>query len=169
MSNELPPGWRWVLLRELGDIAGGLTKGKKRQPSDRLQEVPYLRVANVQRGQLNLDEVKTIQATEAEIAALRLVPGDILFNEGGDRDKLGRGCVWRGQLPLCIHQNHVFRVRLREDSSPAYISAFGNSSDAQKYFISSGRQTTNLASINITKLGELRVPPRVREVVASVA
>jgi len=159
--RELPQGWACFPLRELGDITGGLTKGKKRRPTDRLTEVPYLRVANVQRGFLNLSEMKLIEATDSEIAALSLVPGDVLFNEGGDRDKLGRGCVWSGELPLCIHQNHVFRVRLKHGLIASYVSAYGNSDDGQRYFLGSGKQTTNLASINITTLGGLpvRVPP----------
>lgn len=35
-----------------------------------------------------------------------------LLTEGGDPDKLGRGTLWKGELSECIHQNHVFRVRL---------------------------------------------------------
>lgn len=84
--------------------------------------------------------------------------GDVLFNEGGDRDKLGRGWIWRGQLPECIHQNHVFRARLRTpDVFPEYLSWYGNSG-GQKYFFEQGKQTTNLASINLTKLKRLPVP-----------
>jgi type I restriction enzyme S subunit len=148
-------------LRDLGVIVGGLTKGKKRRPDQLLQTVPYLRVANVQRGALDLTEVKHIEATQEEVDALRLQRGDVLFNEGGDRDKLGRGCVWREELPLCIHQNHVFRLRLQSEADPQFVSAYGNSTEAQQYFLGSGKQTTNLASINITTLGALPVclPP----------
>lgn len=161
MSDSLPPGWRRILLRDLGEIVGGLTKGKKRRPDDVLQPVPYLRVANVQRGWLDLGEVKLIDATAAEVSALQLRHGDVLFNEGGDRDKLGRGAIWRDELPLCIHQNHVFRLRVREGADPQFVSAYGNSSEAQQYFLGSGKQTTNLASINISTLGALPVylPP----------
>lgn len=148
-------------MRDLGVIVGGLTKGKKRRPDQLLQTVPYLRVANVQRGALDLTEVKHIEATQEEVDALRLQRGDVLFNEGGDRDKLGRGCVWREELPLCIHQNHVFRLRLQSEADPQFVSAYGNSTEAQQYFLGSGKQTTNLASINITTLGALPVclPP----------
>jgi len=161
VSDSLPPGWRRILLRDLGEIVGGLTKGKKRRPDDVLQPVPYLRVANVQRGWLDLGEVKLIDATAAEVSALQLRHGDVLFNEGGDRDKLGRGAIWRDELPLCIHQNHVFRLRVREGADPQFVSAYGNSSEAQQYFLGSGKQTTNLASINISTLGALPVylPP----------
>lgn len=152
------PSWPSVALRSLGELKGGITKGQKRRPGERTREVPYLRVANVQRGYLDLAEIKTIVATETEIEELALKSGDVLFNEGGDRDKLGRGWVWNDELPLCIHQNHVFRFRpdsQRIDSR--FVSYFGNS-HGQKYFLEQGKQTTNLASINLTKLGALPVP-----------
>jgi type I restriction enzyme S subunit len=107
----LPEGWEWASLGAIAELKGGLTKGQKRKAADILREVPYLRVANVQRGFLALGEVKTIDATEEEIQELRLETGDVLFNEGGDRDKLGRGWVWEGKIAECVHQNHVFRAR----------------------------------------------------------
>ena len=123
-----------------------------------IRSVPYLRVANVQRGYLDLTEVKEIEASESEIEALKLQPGDILFNEGGDRDKLGRGWIWNGELTECVHQNHVFRARLKNsEDQPKFISFYGNS-EGQRYFMEQGKQTTNLASINLTKLGALPIP-----------
>jgi type I restriction enzyme S subunit len=160
-SQAAPPGWALTTLSAIADLAGGITKGQRRKPADRLRSVPYLRVANVQRGFLDLEDVREIEATEAEIEELRLLPGDVLFNEGGDRDKLGRGWVWGGEFPECIHQNHVFRARLRSpDIVPKLISWYGNSL-GQQYFIAQGKQTTNLASLNLTNLGQLPVllPP----------
>ncbi len=153
----LPEGWAWARLDALAAIKGGITVDKKRQdPTAR--NVPYLRVANVQRGYLDLAEVKLIDAPEAEIKELRLLPGDILFNEGGDRDKLGRGWIWEGQLPECIHQNHVFRARpFAVEVSSKLVSWWGNTF-GRDYFIREGKQTTNLASINLTKLSALPVP-----------
>jgi type I restriction enzyme S subunit len=109
---QLPVGWIWVKLDQVADITGGITKGKKHASDTKLRKIPYLRVANVQRGFLDLSEMKTIAATEQDIQKLTLIVGDILFNEGGDRNKLGRGWVWEGKIPECIHQNHVFRARL---------------------------------------------------------
>jgi type I restriction enzyme S subunit len=147
-----------VPLGELGEVVGGLTKGQKRRSGTAVRPVPYLRVANVQRGYLDLREVKLIEATEEEISGLSLCPGDILLNEGGDRDKLGRGWIWRGELPLCVHQNHVFRVRLRPGVAyPEFISWYANSI-GQKYFFAEGKHTTNLASISLTKLRAFPVP-----------
>jgi type I restriction enzyme S subunit len=154
----LPEGWEWASLGTIAELKGGLTKGQKRKSTDILREVPYLRVANVQRGFIDLDEVKTIEATEEEIKELCLENGDVLFNEGGDRDKLGRGWVWEEKIPGCVHQNHVFRARLVGDvMQPKLLSWYGNSIGRQ-YFEDEGKQTTNLASLNMTKLSMLPVP-----------
>jgi type I restriction enzyme S subunit len=155
---QLPPEWTWTHLREIAALKGGIAKGNKRTGRAISRPVPYLRVANVQRGYLNLNEILNIEATEKEINELRLISGDILFNEGGDRDKLGRGWVWQGQINECIHQNHVFRGRLYDQNwDPRLISHWGNAF-GQKYFQDEGKQTTNLASISLSKLGDLPVP-----------
>lgn len=156
-SPSVVSGTRTVHLSEIADIQGGITLGKKRDPSEHTRLVPYLRVANVQRGFVDLSEVKSIEATEEEIRRLRLQPGDVLFNEGGDRDKLGRGWVWEGQISECIHQNHVFRARIRNGMAlPRFVSHYGNSV-AQKFFWDQGKHTTNMASINRTSLGSLPI------------
>lgn len=163
---ELPEGWTWALVEQLGEVQGGITKGQKRRKGKEYRSVPYLRVANVQRGYLDLSEMKEIEAPVDTIERLRLEVGDVLFNEGGDRDKLGRGWVWEGQIDECIHQNHVFRVRpYSADLEPKYLSFFGNSA-AQTYFVEHGVQTTNLASVNMTKLKALPValPPASEQV-----
>lgn len=155
---ELPEGWVWASLDMLGEIASGVAKGTKRDSSLITREVPYLRVANVQRGYLDLKEVKTILAIERDISDLTLKDGDILFNEGGDRDKLGRGWVWRSQISECIHQNHVFRMRpYIDDLQSELISHHGNTF-GKLWFQNVGKQTTNLASINMGMLRAFPVP-----------
>ena len=152
-----PESWAWARLDSIAALKGGITVDSKRKDST-ARNVSYLRVANVQRGFLDLNEVKTIKAPASAIEELRLHVGDILFNEGGDRDKLGRGWIWEGQLLECIHQNHVFRARLfSTDIQPKLVSWWGNSF-GKDYFLREGKQTTNLASINLTKLGAFPVP-----------
>jgi type I restriction enzyme S subunit len=156
--GKLPEGWEWSTLDALAEIKGGITKDQGRKFSVPARSVPYLRVANVQRGYLDLTEMKEIVTTEVEIQELALKPGDILFNEGGDRDKLGRGWIWNGELPECIHQNHVFRARLFVSSlNPKLVSWYANTF-GQKFFFDEGKHTTNLASISMTKLKGLPVP-----------
>lgn len=160
---RLPEGWCWATVDQVGKVGSGITKGGKKRDATR-RAVPYLRVANVQRGRLDLRVIKTILASDAEIRRYSLKSGDVLFNEGGDRDKLGRGWVWSGGLAECLHQNHVFRVRpfLREYPSE-FLSHYGNSA-GQEWFFRRATQSVNLASINQTVLRSLPVPlPPLRE------
>jgi type I restriction enzyme S subunit len=154
----IPSGWSWQALGSMATIAGGVTKDSNRQDDPTFVEVPYLRVANVQRGWLDLSEITTIRVAPDKAAALRLEPNDVLFNEGGDRDKLGRGWIWEGQIDDCIHQNHVFRARLNgQDMQPKFVSWWGNTF-GRNWFEKAGKQTTNLASINLTTLKTFPVP-----------
>lgn len=145
-------------LGEISDIASGVTKGQNYN-GRKTVEVPYLRVANVQDGYLDLSEMKTIQALPSEVEELRLHVGDVVMTEGGDFDKLGRGAIWRGQIENCIHQNHIFRVRLeRTKVLPEFFENYLLSPEAKNYFLGASKQTTNLASINMTQLKQLPVP-----------
>ena len=155
---KLPEGWVWASLEAVADVTGGITKDKKKDSLPGMREVPYLRVANVQRGFLDLSEMKDIKASPEDIAELALRKGDVLFTEGGDRDKLGRGWVWSEELSECIHQNHIFRARLLSSGiQPTLVSHHGNTFGRQ-WFTKAGKQTTNLASINLGILKQFPVP-----------
>lgn len=157
-----PMGWpEEQVLGQVADIASGITKGRK-VPAGPTRTVPYLAVANVQDQRLLLDVIKTIEASEQEIARYRLRSGDLLLTEGGDPDKLGRGTIWNEDLPECIHQNHIFRVRLTDDRlTPRFASLLLASQRGKRFFLRRAKQTTGIASINKTQLSEfpLLVPP----------
>lgn len=109
--GEIPKEWRKTQLRHCATIKSGITLGKSYSKDTVLIERPYLRVANVQGGYVDLNDLATIQVTPDEDLKYRLHSGDVLMTEGGDRDKLGRGCVWHGEIEPCLHQNHVFAVQ----------------------------------------------------------
>jgi type I restriction enzyme S subunit len=118
-----------------------------------------LRVANVQRGFLELDVIKDIEIPFEELDKFRLQPNDLLITEGGDWDKVGRTAIWRGEIADCIHQNHVFRGRLvSTELRPEWFMLYFNSPVGRRYFESASKQTTNLASINATELRGCPVP-----------
>lgn len=155
---ELPDEWVYCRLSDVAAIGSGMSVSKSRKHEDPM-EVSYLRVANVQRGYLDLSDIRSMPVERSQLASLKLQELDVLFNEGGDRDKLGRGWVWDGQIETCITQNHVFRARpyKQERTWSRFISEWGNSY-GRDYFEKGGKQTTNLASINKTVLKALPVP-----------
>ena len=156
--GRIPREWRIAPLREVADIASGVTLGRNLTGAGTL-ELPYLRVANVQDGYLDLADVKTVRIFSSELERFQLKCGDVLMNEGGDYDKLGRGTVWENQIPVCLHQNHVFRVRCRFDVLNCYfLAAVSGSETGKRYFLRSSKQSTNLASINSTQLNAFEVP-----------
>ncbi|MHC8373985.1 restriction endonuclease subunit S [Pseudomonas sp. MDT1-85] len=163
-GNVLVNDRGWNDSKELGDcaeIVSGFTKGRKLD-GKLTSSVPYLTVANVQDKFLKMDGVKTEEATDSEVERYRLLKGDLLLTEGGDPDKLGRGTLWNDELPVCIHQNHVFRVRLVTDElTPIFLNWLVGSVRGKRYFLKSAKQTTGIASINISQLKNfpLLIPP----------
>jgi len=157
--GEVPAHWAVTRLKFVAGVQTGIAKGKDTTGKDTIA-VPYLRVANVQDGFLVLDDIATLEIEVEQLARYRLMPGDVLMNEGGDFDKLGRGSIWRGEIPDCIHQNHVFAVR-PSSVRAEWLNRITSSQYAQFYFMGRSKQSTNLASISSSNIMELPVllPP----------
>lgn len=154
--GDIPAHWELWRLKHLAEVRGGLTLGKKYSRND-LIEMPYLRVANVQDGYLKLDDVQTVEVSPEEARCYLLQRDDVLMNEGGDIDKLGRGCVWRDEIKSCLHQNHVFSVRPRR-ADAEWLALWTSTLHAKRYFEQRAKRSTNLASISSTNIKELPVP-----------
>lgn len=157
-----------VRLDEIAEISGGITKGRDLSQQKTIT-LPYLRVANVQNGYLDLSQMKDIEVKLNEVDKYLLQEGDVLYTEGGDRDKLGRGTVWKNEIPRCVHQNHVFKARLNQERAlPQYVAYWSMSVYARDYFFKKGKQSVNLASINKTVLSALILPMPSLEEQASI-
>ena len=153
--------WNEQPLESMADIVSGITKGRKIKGQNMIK-VPYMAVSNVKDGYIDWTTVKTIEATEQEIEQYRLLPDDVLMTEGGDPDKLGRGAIIKEPLENCIHQNHIFRVRLNESVIlPGFFAEYLKHQKSKRYFIGCAKQTTGIASINMRQLKALPVllPP----------
>ena len=160
--GPVPESWEVVPLSECAVVQTGIAKGRKVNAEEAV-EVPYLRVANVQDGYLDLSEMKTITIRKNEQSRFALQKGDVVLTEGGDFDKLGRGFIWHGQIDNCVHQNHVFAVRPDTERISSEFFAYQSQSPYGKsYFLSVAHKTTNLACINTTKLKAFPVllPPQ---------
>lgn len=156
-----PKGWPTAPLSTVAEVISGVAKGRKLSPEESI-ELPYMRVANVKDGHLDLSEVKRIAIKRTEADRLLILPGDLLMTEGGDPDKLGRAALWRGEIEGCVHQNHIFKVRSDRDCLvPEYLRSLAGSGYGKAYFLSVAKKTTGIASINKTQLSAFPVvlPP----------
>ena len=169
--GEIPKEWRKTQLRHCATIKSGITLGKSYRKDTVLIERPYLRVANVQGGYVDLNDLATIEVTPDEDLKYRLHSGDVLMTEGGDRDKLGRGCVWHGEIEPCLHQNHVFAVQTNETILlPEFLEYLTASDVGRSYFDITAIKTTNLACTSSSKVLAFTIPlPPIEEQIEIVS
>jgi type I restriction enzyme S subunit len=163
-AGWIPEDWNCVSLEQVAYVQTGLAKNKKKNLQNPIER-PYLRVANVQDNYLDLREIKTIEVESSNIKRYLLEYGDVLFTEGGDFDKLGRGAIWRDEIDDCLHQNHIFAVRCKQNYlNRNFLAAISSSHIGRRYFSISSKQSTNLASISLTQLKEFPLPlPKLAE------
>lgn len=157
-ADSLPSTWTRVRFEDVALVAGGVTLGRK-LGDRKTVSLPYLRVANVKRAEIDLSVVKEVSIAEDEVERYALRENDLLMTEGGDWDKVGRAAIWRAEIPVCLHQNHVFRARMRStEIKPFWFERYFNSPTGRGYFESSAKQTTNLASINMRQVRGCPIP-----------
>ena len=157
--GKVPTHWRVTKIKNFVSIRSGITLGKQYPPGTQLISCPYLRVANVKAEYVDLQDVATIMVTSEEAEKYALKSGELLMTEGGDRDKLGRGTIWHGEIPGCLHQNHVFAVQVNEKYMlTKFLDYLTASPVGREYFDLTAKKTTNLASTNSTTILQFSVP-----------
>ncbi|QKU78948.1 hypothetical protein HPY08_08425 [Vibrio cholerae] len=155
-----PKGWDLKFLSSLGEVKGGLQVTSKRSVNP--ISVPYLRVANVYRDHLELEEVKEIQVTDKELKSVLLEKGDVLFVEGhGNANEVGRAAVWNNEIPQCVHQNHLIRFRPGPAIRPEFLSAFVNSASGRRQLLQMSKTTSGLNTLSTSNIKSIQVlvPP----------
>jgi type I restriction enzyme S subunit len=155
--GEVPGHWEVRPLKLLSNLQTGIALGKKYE-SEPLENRPYLRVANVQDGYLDLTDIAEMSVPASEVRRSELRKNDVLMTEGGDFDKWGRGYVWNGEIGGCLHQNHIFAVRPTGLLRPRFLAMMTYSAYGRAYFTATSKQSTNLASTNSTKVNHFTVP-----------
>jgi type I restriction enzyme S subunit len=155
---KAPADWKSSLLHHVAEVRSGLSKSSRREGPT--VKKPYLRVANVQDGFLDLAEIKEIDVPAAQVARFTLEAGDLLLIEGnGNPENLGRGCIWNGQIPECVHQNHVFSVRILPNAEmlPEFLALQLQSDHGRNYLLSCAKGSTGLSTLNSAQLKEFPV------------
>ena len=154
---ELPVGWEWVRINDLAEVQGGIQKTQLRTPLK--QHFPYLRVANVQRDALCLEEIERFELSMEELERWRLVAGDLLIVEGnGSAEEIGRCAVWTGAIDPCVYQNHLIRVRCFQQDCMAFIKLFLNAPSGAEEMKRLAITTSGLYNLSVGKIRNYAVP-----------
>lgn len=157
---ELPKGWAWATLEQLGVTFGGLTKNPKR--SKFVRQLPYLRVANVYANELRLDKIERIGVEDSELEKLLLRRNDLLIVEGnGSKDQIGRLAIWDGSIEPCVHQNHLIKVRPAFTEITKWILYWLLSPIGRHFVELVASSTSGLYTLSVNKVGDLSIaiPP----------
>ena len=154
---DLPEGWTWASAGQVAEVQGGIQKQPKRRPVE--NQFPFLRVANVLRGQLDLENVHEIELFPGEIERLRLLPDDLLIVEGnGSPKQIGRMAVWKGEIMNCVHQNHIIRARTIGGVIPEYVEGYWNSPLGSDRVLNVASSTSGLYTLSVSKVSVLPIP-----------
>jgi len=153
---ELPQGWVWASVEQVSEIQGGIQKQPSRVPVE--NKYPFLRVANVARGKLKLDDVHEIELFSGELERLALVVGDVLIVEGnGSLAEIGRCALWDGSIPNAVHQNHLIRVRPIGVVSQ-FVETWLNSLGGIDKLTKLAATTSGLYTLSVGKISKIPIP-----------
>lgn len=112
----LPEGWEWKTINDLFDIQQGASMSPRRRHGKNPQL--FLRTKNILWGEVDTTDLDKMDFTIDEIEKLKLRKGDLLICEGGD---VGRTALWEEQIPLVLFQNHIHRLRQKDNNvEPKY-------------------------------------------------
>ncbi|MEU3937611.1 restriction endonuclease subunit S [Streptomyces sp. NPDC029044] len=153
----------WERTGEVAAVQGGIQKQARRRPVE--NKFSFLRVANVPRGRLTLEEVHEIELFEGELERYRLESGDLLVVEGnGSPDQIGRAASWRGEIENCVHQNHLIRVRPGMRLRPEFLELAWNSPKVAQQLKKVASSTSGLHTLSTAKVKSVEIPvPSIEE------
>ncbi len=147
----------WGTLGDFAEVQGGIQKQPQRRPRD--NSAPYLRVANVLRGHLDLRDVHRVELFEGELSKYRLAPGDLLIVEGnGSASQIGRSALWHGEIDDCVHQNHIIRARPRNPEDARFLNWYWNAPETSRRLASVASSSSGLYTLTAAKVRDFPVP-----------
>lgn len=156
-GGSLPLNWQIGPLGRWFTVSGGIQKQPKRIPQGNAR--PYVGVANVQRGRLNLEAVKEFELFPGELAKYRLEKGDLLVVEGnGSADEIGRCALWGGEIDDCVHQNHIIRCRPRVGGLEHFTLLYLNSPPGMGQMRRLAVTTAGLFNLSVGKIQRILIP-----------
>lgn len=148
--GPLPRSWSLSNVNAEFDVRAGITLGPGREPGRNAS--PYLRVANVYRRRLALDDVICLQASAAERAEYSLRVDDLLVVEGhANPREIGRCAIVSESAAGFLYQNHLFRLRAKS-MVPGFSELWLNSQITRSYWYRICSSSSGLNTINSKQL-----------------
>lgn len=111
---DIPDNWIWTRIGELFQHnTGKALNGSNKEGT----VLPYITTSNLYWNRFELDNLKEMPFTDAEIEKCTATKGDLLVCEGGD---YGRAAIWNYDFDIRI-QNHVHKLRAYEELCTEYF------------------------------------------------
>ncbi|WP_340690619.1 restriction endonuclease subunit S [Hydrogenobacter thermophilus] len=153
-GQELPKGWRWVKLGEIFEIQQGASMSPKRRLGRNPK--PFLRTRNILWGAVDISSLDEMDFTDEEVERLRLRPGDLLVCEGGE---VGKTAIWEGQLDVVLYQNHIHRLRAKDNSVEPRFIMYWVQAAYQVFSVYQGAESrTAIPNLSAGRLKEFLAP-----------
>ncbi|EHP9640901.1 restriction endonuclease subunit S [Escherichia coli] len=154
---ELPEGWEWC---RLGNLLQDIKYGTSQKCNYNIKGVPVLRIPNIVKGFIELDDIKYGELTDAELEDLKLKKNDLLIiRSNGSTNIVGKSTLVESNLNNYAYAGYIIRVRLHNNFTHAhYINAIMSSCLVRSQIEGPIRTTTGVKNINSNELMGLLIP-----------
>lgn len=160
-TMSVPNGWRTSNVGTEADLVEYGTSAKTHATCG-ADDVPVIRMGNLQGGQLVLDKLAYLPRSHPDVSAKALEPGDLLFNRTNSAELVGKSAVYYGVGRPVTFASYLIRVRFGPNVEPDWANLLINSPLGRRHIASVASQQVGQANVNGTKLKAfpLLLPPR---------
>ncbi|GAB1845575.1 restriction endonuclease subunit S [Achromobacter xylosoxidans] len=147
-------------LALVGDLITDIRYGTAKKCNYDAGAVPVLRIPNVQRGRIDLGDIKSADFDAKDLMKLGLRIGDILvIRSNGSLDLVGRSAVVDDRAAGMLFAGYLIRLRLDPSRClPEYLHWFLQSSVARKNITNAAKSTSGVHNVNAQELQALELP-----------
>jgi type I restriction enzyme S subunit len=156
VTGEITAAYDVARVGKHAELRRGISKNPENRPDK--YATPYVRVANVQPGFVDLADVQELEVPPEQLPRARLAAGDVLVCRNNSLEWVGKAAPWGGEIDPCVHDDHVFSVRCGSSLVPSFLNAYLQTDFARAWFISEAQITTNLAGIAGEAVTALPIP-----------
>lgn len=124
--------------------------------------VAVLRIPNVMGGEVDTEDLKYVDLSQAEVKRLRLTTADVLIvRSNGNPEYVGRSAPITEDVAKSVMVYASYLIRLRTDTTrllPEYLSAFLNSAYGRAAMRNAIRTTAGQSNLNGENLTKVKLP-----------